>query len=68
MTVIRLSDRLAKLERRLGPAASRGLVEAERRLIAMANEIGVDARDPEQLLALIEATLERFINATGRRR
>ena len=34
----------------------------------MANEIGVDARDPEELLALIEATLERFIDATGRRR
>ena len=68
MTVIRLSDRLAKLERRLGPAPSRGLVEAERRLIAMANEIGVDVRDPVALMALIEATLEQFINATGRRR
>ena len=51
----------------LGPAPSRGLVEAERRLIAMANEIGVDVRDPVALMALIEATLEQFINATGRR-
>ena len=50
------------------PAPSRSLAEAERRLIAMANEIGVDARDPEALLALIEATIEQFINATGRRR
>ena len=68
MTVIRLSDRLAKLERRLEPAPSRSLAEAERRLIAMANEIGVDVRDPVALMALIEATLEQFINATGRRR
>ena len=66
VTVIRLSDRLAKLERRLEPAPSRGLVEAERRLIAMANEIGVDVRDPVALMALIEATLEQL--ATGRRR
>ena len=65
MTVIRLGDRLTRLERQLEPAPSRSLTEAERCLIAMANEVGVDARDPEALLALIEATIEQL---TGRRR
>ena len=47
-----------------GPGAGRGRAAPDRR----ANEIGIDSRDPEQLLTLIEATLERFIGATGRRR
>ena len=63
MTVIRLSDRLARLERRRAPVPDRGLAEAERRLIALANEIGVDADDPVALLAQIETTLEQLRSA-----
>ena len=63
MTVLKLSDRLARLERRRAPVPHRGLAEAERRLIAVANEIGIDANDPVALLALIETTLEQLRSA-----
>ena len=58
MTVIRLSDRLARLERRRAPVP-RGWANAERQLLALAVERGVDVRDPEALLALIEEMIER---------
>ena len=66
MTVIRLADRLTTLELRRAPVPARGLVEAERHLIALAAEAGVDAGDPEQLMALLDAMIERL--ATERRR
>ena len=47
-------------ERRREPVPDRGLAEAERRLIALANEVGVDADDPVALLALIETTLNQL--------
>ena len=59
MTVIRLSER-RWLQRRREPVPDRGLAEAERRLIALANEVGVDADDPVALLALIETTLNQL--------
>ena len=58
MTVIRLTDRLARLERRRAPVP-RGWPETERQLLALAVERGVDVRDPEALLALIEELIER---------
>ena len=63
MTIIRLSERLARLERRRAPVPHRGLADAERRLIALANEVGVDADDPVALLALLERTLEQLRGA-----
>ena len=63
MTVIRLSDRLARPERRRGQVPTCGLAEAERRLIELADEVGVDLRDPVALLALIETTLEQLRSA-----
>ena len=64
MTIIRLSDRLAKLEQQLGPSVPRGLVEAEARLIALTNAIGGAGEDQEQLLTLLGLALAQ-VRARG---
>ena len=65
--MIRLNDRLARLERRRAVVRHRGLGEAERQLLALAVERGVDVRDPEALLALIEVMIEQHPDRRGAR-
>ena len=66
MTIIRLSDRLAKLERRLSQTPSRPLAEAEARILALTDGLGFDADDPEQVVAVLDMALAQ-VRAARRR-